>query len=269
MGKNKYFLFLIFLILLNCNQSKENQNSIVQGSEEDILQINKKDFIKGYTNKYEFYTLETVKDEKVIKVFNKYFKDQKYIIIFIGDMNADGDDDYFAVIEYPGIYKGIKEGLISDNKGNIEMYFDTEIGIYKNKKEIYYDLKRIGFKKGEISCIRLLVSEEDFIYTPDDLKKEVEKYGQSKNLHVNVGGWYFQFLDRDLKVISDSSNQIFAQYDSQFISRYAIPAKKEVYFQQLIPFSEEETYEDLQYALEEYRENKKKGLVFDPINYIP
>lgn len=262
------FIILILVSTFSCKKNNEEIKGITL-DENSVLEINKKFFLSGYTYRYESYTLDPKEDEKVIKVFNEYFKDQKYIIIFIGDINADGGDDYFAVIEYPGIYKGIKEGLIIDYNGNIEMYFDTVTGIYKNKNEIYCDLNRIGYKKGEVSCIRVLLNQDDFLYTQHDSQKVFDKYGQYKNLGVEVDGWHFQFIDKDLKVISVSSNQIFAQYDSVSILKFAKPAEYEVYFQLSMPFSEEERYEDLQFALEEYRENKKKGLVFDPINLIP
>ncbi|URA10667.1 hypothetical protein [Thermospira aquatica] len=217
-----------------------------------------------YLEKWESFKVD---HPLVERRFKEYFGGAPYRVIWKWDTDGDDKIDYLGVEEYPGIYKGIERGILISEDGEIKMYIDRDKGFYTPTYKVY-DFERIGFKKGEIECIRLLFINDEMKFTSKQLKSYKEASKEPSNSSLEVGEFDFQLLDKDLKVIThwDDEN---APYIDNMIWKLLWQKDWKIYYIIYNPNTVEEEYELEKSILNEYRVNKSKGLVYDPINFDP
>ena len=261
----KFICFAILITVLSLSGCYGKSGKVYE-KPADVRDDIFKGFIESYTNSLEYFDIE---NETVKGQLMHYFNNEEYKVIFMGDADGDEITDYLAVKEYPGIYKGITKGIFLDDKGTIKMYIDLEKGFYKPDGEEVLYFSKMGVQSGEVLCIRLLINKTDFYYQEDRMeffKKEMKK-GVAQ-----FGVWDFQLIDHDNKLM------IYHYKDNQFpgSSQYAgfsiiksvdIETGEIDYF--IYPVGNWDMYKEFASQLENYRENKKKGITIDPINFIP
>ena len=222
------------------------------------------DYMDYYLEKWESFQVDHPLAERE---FKKYFRGSPYRIIWKWDTDGDDKIDYLGVEEYPGIVKGIKRGILVSEDGEIKMYIDRDKGFYTPREKVF-DFERIGFRKGEVECIRLLFINDEMKFNKNQLENYRKAAKEPSRFSIEIGIFYFQSLDKDLKVIThwDDKN---ASYIENMIWKLLWQGDWKIHYIIYNPDTVEEAYKIIEENLSQYRENKSKGLVYDPVNFNP
>jgi len=220
--------------------------------------VNKNVYISYLANFGKEFAYYTVKSKKTEEVFLKYYGDTPYKVITNWDINGDGCVDYFAIEEYKKVRRGLRRGIIVDERGEEILFIDTIKGVYTKDYSVV-DLKEIGHAPGEVECYSI-----GFI---SYMKGKSSTFAVSKDV-VN-GGFDLQRLDKDLNIIGSGFKNATAQYRfSNMVMLYYSVADKKCFFETQFPGPIREIDEQRR-KLKEYRDLKKNGIVFMQPKDIP
>jgi hypothetical protein len=272
MDKVKNILVIIVIILIsgfffNCSRKQMTEKEKIiskiktpEGVREDFF----KDFMNLYLERWGNYEVEHSMAKKVL---NEYFGDSKYRIIWKWDTDGDDKIDYLGVEEYPGIVKGIKRGILVSEDGEIKMYIDRDKGFYTPREKVF-DFERIGFRKGEVECIRLLFINDEMKFNKNQLENYRKAAKEPSEVSIEIGVFCFQALDKDLKVITHWSDKNASYVEGFYIRKLLWQKDWKVYYL-IYGYDEDDVFQLEKELLLSYRENKSKGLVYDPVNFNP
>lgn len=225
----------------------------------------------GYFEKWEYFTVDS---EVVKEKAKEFFGGREYKAIWKWDTDGDGKIDYLLIEPHPKIVKGIKGGILIGEDGEIKLIIDRNKGIYTPEYMID-DFKRGGIREGEVECIRLLYYKDkgrgdSMVFT----KEERDKIRKEGDPGRELGIIWYQIMDKDLKLMiyatEKSDKKRITEGAGMIEKYYYVKENKVEYIQYSFNFiSEEKIYNDSIKALSNYRLNKSKGIVFDPVNFDP
>lgn len=255
---------IIFTGLISCGnkgQSVENpidklisKLQVPEGVKKETFD----NYMELYLQKWENYQVDS---QAVLKVFESYFGTSPYRVIWKWDTDGHGKISYLGVEECPGIYKGIKRGILVTEDGLIKMIIDRNKGFYNDSDKIY-NFEKMGLRKDEIECIRLLFIRKDV---------ELKQINVNNSMWV-TGGFVFQLIDKDFDLITHRKD-INAPYLFYSIGIYLQGLQEKdwkVSYEMFNPVAEPATiYKEEKESIDKYRENKTKGIVVKPINFDP
>jgi hypothetical protein len=168
--------------------------------------------------------------------------------------------------------KGIKGGILIGEDGEVKIVIDRNRGFYTPQNEIW-NFKKMGFKEGEIESIRLLFYRRKEGYPLEFTQQERKRLKKVERVPIEIGVFQYQLIDKNLKLIAPwYLNQKFNVSEwSIFISKTYVPREDRVYYEMYDAsfMSEEKAYENIRWSINQYRLNKSKGIVFDPVNFNP
>jgi hypothetical protein len=275
--KYRIGLVITSLILLGCKSNSTSNETVI-----DENMINKiieneslteagsyrelRMYLERYIDPWENYT---IRDGRVIRFIEDYFNGGQYRVVFHGDTDADGVEDYLVVQEYPQIYKGITRMMLVDRKCNVKLMFDCTNGFYDNTSKIY-DFVAIGYRPGEVKCIRLLFTRDEIEFTVKDKREYIEEH---HNATATIGYFGFQPIDKDLNLMLGEYGITNYKTMNKFFSHpmdKSYNRNRGVMYDCFIVFDAEKTYE-MRYndTLLPYRTNLMNGNVIKPINIDP
>lgn len=280
---SKTKMFIIFFVIIICFYNENsNAEKYFKSYREKRMATRKleKNFkppndvrMSTYKRYLKFFTPEwanfNVSEEKVIKRFKNYFNSKSYRVIWNWDIDGDGNREYLGVEECPGVRRGIKKGIIVDEKGNEKLYIDTKKGVYSNSPlDIPLDLKKIGHRKDEVYCFTIGYRKNNnkIIGSGIGLTKDQLKKLYQKNADVSIGNFALQRLSRDLEVIGCGlSDESVSYCISDFIELAFLAKPKKVVFEMFIGAqSINEVYQRKRAWLSQFRKMKKFGKTFKP-----
>ena len=158
---------------------------------------------------YEGYVQEWL-DEEVPKEIDRIAQEYingKRTLIWQGDMDADGNDEYFIVEKYPDVHHAVTKAVIVDRTGRLLLSVDSVQGV-KSAKGIILDYRRLGLRDGEVVSQRLIFTADDIAFTKNQHKKALEVDGKNifGDRYINYGGSCFiQLLDENNSCIGYST----------------------------------------------------------------
>jgi len=212
----------------------------------------------GYFEKWEYFTVDS---EVVKEKAKEFFGGREYKAIWKWDTDGDGKIEYLLIEPHPEIVKGIKSGILIGEDGEVKLIIDRDKGFY-TPEYMVEDFERKGIKKGEVGCIRLLYHKNDgrgnsMVFT----KKDREKL-KKRRIMTELGIMWYERMDKDLKLFPPGEI---------WIEKYYNPNKDRVEYMvyDFMYIPEEKVYENARKAIKNYRINKSKGIVFDPVNFDP
>lgn len=171
-----------------------------------------------------------------------HYRHTNYLVLMGEDINRDGMKEYFVVEPYPGVHRGILSGMIVGEDGKIQLYINRKRGLY-GPGYMVLDFKRMGLKEGEVECIRIGFSKES----------------------IGTRLFFIQMLDEDLNVISRHKDIFLGSiYNANVVAYFDGKSRARTYGMFDLEFlpSEAEMYKLEQTAVNEYRSNRAKGIVW-------
>ncbi len=212
----------------------------------------------GYFEKWEYFTVDS---EVVKKKAKEFFGGREYKAIWKWDTDGDGKIEYLLIELHPKIVKGIKGGILIGEDGEVKLIIDRNKGFY-TPEYVVDDFKRGGIRNGEVDGIRLLYYKDkgrgdSMIFTKKD-KEEV------KQPQIQLGTIWYQLIDRDLKLIAGKEECWIYKGYNKIINKIEY-----IMYDFIAGDTEEMYYKRINKAISNYRLNKSKGIVFDPVNFDP
>lgn len=271
---------LIFMFTISCKAEK-SEGERMKGREKIIKTMNVPagvkpdvyiDYLAWYGPEWDDYK---IKSGKAFEVFKDYFNDVPFRVIWHWDIDGDGYNDYLGVEVYPEARRGIKRGVLVDEKGEIKLYIDTLKGVY-TKDEVLLDLIKMGHFPGEVECFAIgyipylgkgKFSGSGVGASPDDIRKILKKYKNTRIVLETIGTFTLQRFDKDLHNIGSDYIDNNAQYrlsDGFFIG-YDLIKNKAVF--ELFDYgfmNSDEVHQKKKFLLERNRQAKKNGSIFRP-----
>lgn len=192
----------------------------------------------------------TIDHPAALQRIEEYFGGTNFKVIWKWHIDDREHLEYLAVEEYPGIYKGIKKGIVVDELGKVHFYIDRDSGITSplpnaDRDYLLYNFKEMGLYPGNVGCIRLLYLRSD---------TDINDVAFDPDNAISI-----QLLNKELKVISFYTDTA-VRFEARMCS-FVGPGEFAV--------SDEELLQAARNAIQRYRNNQRNGLLFSPVNFIP
>lgn len=209
----------------------------------------------------------TITNEGLKKKIERYMNGTNYQVVWGWDTDGDDVTDYLAVKFFPGIYKGVTQGILIDELGNVKMYIDTDKGLYTPDYMIV-DFKAFGFRAGEVGCIRLLFNPYAVRCSKKDMDDLKIRYPKRSKYYVQTGGFMYQLIDPETNIIQDCLLARF-KYAYDMIEIDYEGSSQGIIYQPFTMETQKEELERQQQLVRAYRKNKEQGLVLKAFNENP
>lgn len=220
---------------------------------------------------YEGYVQQWLDEEvppAVDKIAQTYISGKR-TLIWRGDMNADGKDEYFIAEKFPDVHHAVTQAVILDERGRLYFSVNTRDGVKSFEKTIL-DFQRMGLRDGEVASVRLIFTEKNLLFS-QKMHQHVLS-GDGKNLsderYLNYGsGCAVQLLDKDSACIGYSTYMVEGnrKYYKEPVQKTTLIYRDrvETFFQLYWggAGSEERYYNFSRKWIENYRREKEAGIM--------
>lgn len=231
--------------------------------------VNRSIYIRYLINYGQNWKNFDIDKKKITKLFKNFFNNKPYRVIWNWDIDGDGKKDYLGVEECPGVRRGVKRGILIDEKGNEKMIIDTKKGVHsKNRLDIPYLLDKMGHKENEVFCYSIgYRSKNSLMGSGVGLNERQLRYLSDKKGDMIVGGFVLQRLSKDLEVLGCGvfKNETVSYCSNTDILFRYVAKKKKVAFELFIGAQTIKEVCDMEKrSLENFRKAKKNGRTFKP-----